>query len=134
MPHRLQSVLDRYRVALACILIEALGQALIWLAPGATLALIGISLTGLGYSLVYPALGVEAIRRAPPEARGLALGTYTAFFDLTMGIATPVLGAIANKAGFHAVFLVSALAALCSMPIAWWLITAPAREFRVEHA
>ena len=53
------------KVALVCILIEAVGQALIWSASSSLAALCGVALTGLGYSLVYPGFGVEAIRRAP---------------------------------------------------------------------
>lgn len=121
------------RVALSCVLIEGIGQAMLWLASGPTMALIGVTLTGLGYSLVYPALGVEAIRRAPPEAHGLALGTYTAFYDLTMGIGTPVLGYIATKAGLHAVFLVSGLSVFCSLPVAWWLMTTPTLPLRANQ-
>jgi Carboxymuconolactone decarboxylase family len=44
------------RVALVCVLIEAAGQALIWLAPWSALALFGAAVTGFGYSLVYPGL------------------------------------------------------------------------------
>lgn len=121
------------RVALLCVMLEGLGLLLLWLAPGPELALAGVTLTGLGYSLVYPALGVEAIRRSPPEAHGLAMGTYTAFYDLTMGIGTPVLGFIANRAGLHAVFLISALSAFCSAPIAWWLMTTPIRPLRTDQ-
>jgi hypothetical protein len=47
------------------------------------LALAGAVLTGFGYSLVYASFGVEAIRRAPPQSQGLAMGAYTAFLDLT---------------------------------------------------
>jgi predicted MFS family arabinose efflux permease len=43
------------KVALVCVLIEAAGQALIWLAPLPALALLGAAVTGFGYSLVYPA-------------------------------------------------------------------------------
>jgi len=121
------------RVALTCVMLEGLGLGLLWLAPGPSLALAGVTLTGLGYSLVYPALGVEAIRRSPPEAHGLAMGTYTAFYDLTMGIGTPLLGYIANRAGLQAVFLISALSAFCSAPVAWWLMTTPTRPLRVDH-
>jgi MFS family permease len=109
------------RVALVCLLIEAAGQALIWLAPSSTLALVGAALTGLGYSLVYPGFGVEAILRAPPESRGLAMGAYTACLDLSLGIGGPVLGLIASGAGLGAVFLASTLVVLCSLPIALWL-------------
>jgi MFS family permease len=93
------------KVALVSVLVEAAGQALIWLAPNATVALAGAVLTGVGYSLVYPGLGIEAVHRVPPESRGLAMGAYTAFLDLALGIATPVLGLIAGGAGLGAVFL-----------------------------
>ena len=58
------------RVALACALVEAAGLALIWLAPGRVPAAVGAGLAGFGYSLVYPGLGVEAIRRARRRAAG----------------------------------------------------------------
>ena len=80
------------RVALVCVLIEAAGQALIWLAPWSTLALFGAAVTGFGYSLVYPGFGVEAVHRAPSQSRGLAMGAYTAFLDLALGFANPALG------------------------------------------
>ena len=112
---------DRFggaKVALISVLVEAVGLGLIELAPGLTLALIGAALTGLGYSLVYPGLGVEAVRRVPADSRGLAMGAYTAFLDVALGFGTPALGLLANIAGLSAVFLASAVAALCAVPIA----------------
>jgi len=106
------------RVATVSIVIEAAGLALIWLAPSAGIAFAGAALTGLGYALVYPGLGVEAVRRVPPQSRGLAMGTYTAFFDLGLGIANPTLGLIANTAGLQAVFLVSAFVVLGAAAVA----------------
>jgi len=67
------------KVALVCVFIEAAGLALIWFASNPVLAAAGAALTGFGYSLVYPGLGVEAVRRAPPQNRGLAMGAYTVF-------------------------------------------------------
>jgi MFS family permease len=120
------------KVALVCVLIEAAGQAMIWLAPSLTLALAGITLTGLGYSLVYPAFGVEAVRRAPPQSHGLAMGAYTAFLDLSLGLASPALGLIASVAGINTVFLASTLAALCTAPIALCLIHTPSFQRRCQ--
>ena len=102
------------KVALVCVMIEAAGQALIWLAPSPTLAFVGAALTGFGYSLIYPGFGVEAVRRAPPENRGLVTGAYTACLDLALGIASPALGLVAGGAGLSALFLTSALAVLCA--------------------
>jgi hypothetical protein len=45
--------------------------------------------TGFGYSLVYPGFDVEAVHRAPPQSRGLAMGAYTAFLDLAPGLVNP---------------------------------------------
>jgi MFS family permease len=114
------------KVALVCALIEAAGQALIWLAPRPELALAGCVLAGFGYSLVYPGLGVEAVRRVPPQNRGLAMGAYTAFLDLALGLGSPALGLIAGGAGLGTVFLASAMAALCGGAIAARLVHAPA--------
>ena len=106
------------KVALFSVLVEAAGLALIWAAPSAEVAFAGAVLTGLGYALVYPGLGVEAVRRVPPQSRGLAMGAYTAFFDLGIAVASPALGLVATGAGLKAVFLVSAMLVLCAAAIA----------------
>lgn len=96
------------RVALFCMLIEAVGLMLIWHASDSFAALVAVTITGIGYSLVYPGLGVEAIRLAPPQSRGAAMGTFTAFLDLSLGLASPLLGLIADASGLSVIFLVSA--------------------------
>lgn len=57
------------RVALVCVLIEAVGLALIWFALDRASAAAGAALAGFGYSLVYPGLGAEAVHRAPSQSR-----------------------------------------------------------------
>lgn len=112
---------DRFggaKVALICALIEAAGLALIAVAPWLALALTGAALAGLGYSLVYPGLGVEAARLMPTESRGLAMGAYTAFLDVALGFGTPALGLLGDHAGLGAVFGASMLAALGAAAIA----------------
>jgi MFS family permease len=113
------------RVALVCVLIETVGLAMIWLAPMPLLVFIGSAVTGLGYSLVYPGFGVEAVRRAPPESRGLAMGAFTAFLDLSLGLANPALGLVAGRTGLASVFLVSTVVVLCAAVIAVRLLRAP---------
>src|SRR5205807_266120 len=110
------------KVALVCVFIEAAGLALIWLASNPVLAAVGAALTGFGYSLVYPGLGVEAVRRAPPESRGLAMGAYTVFLDVALGFGSPALGLVAGRTGLGSVFLASAILVLCAAVIAAWLL------------
>src|SRR3979490_1013586 len=110
------------KIALIFVLIEAAGQGCVWLASSSAIAVSGGGLTGCGYLLVYPGFGVEAVRRAPPQSRGLAMGAYTAFLDLTLGLASPALGLIGSVAGIGAVFLTSAVVVLCAVGIAIWLL------------
>jgi len=112
------------KVALVSVLIEAAGQALIWLAPWSALALVGAALTGFGYALAYPGFGVEAVRRAPAQSRGLAMGAYTAFLDVALAVASPGLGLIAGATDLSTVFLASTLVVLCAAAIAVRLLYA----------
>lgn len=106
------------RVAMGCMLIEAIGLIVIWRASDVPIALAGVALSGLGYSLVYPGLGVEAVRGAPPQSRGAAMGTYTAFLDLSLGVASPALGLVAEAFSLSAVFLVSAVVVFVTIGVA----------------
>jgi MFS family permease len=115
---------DAAKVALVSVLIEATGLVLIWRAGGIAVAVGGAVLTGLGYSLVYPALGVQAVRGAPAASRGLAMGAYTAFLDLTLGVGTPLLGLLASVAGLPCVFLASGAVVACSAVVAVSLLQA----------
>ena len=122
---------DRFggaRVALACAIVEAAGQALMWLAPSSLIATVGAALTGFGYALVYPSLGVEAIRRAPAQSRGLASGAYTACLDVALGIGNPVFGGVASAAGLASVFGVGALLVLGAAVIALMLTLATPKK------
>jgi MFS family permease len=113
------------KVALVCLFVEAAGLTLIWLAPVQWVAAAGAALTGFGYSLVYPGFGVEAVRRAPPDSRGVAMGAYTVFLDVALGFGSPALGLIAGWAGFGAVFLASAVFVIVAVGLAVLLIRKP---------
>ena len=111
------------RVAFACVLVEAAGLFLIWVAPSMAVALAGVALSSFGYSLVYPGLGVEAIRDAPSQSRGVTMGAYTAFLDLSLGVSSPVLGLIASSRGMNSVYLASGIVALLAgaLTLRLWL-------------
>lgn len=106
------------RVALVCVLIEACGQLLIWRADDATLVYLGAALTGFGYSLAFPAFGVEAVRRAPPHTRSLAMGAYVAFLDIALAVTSPLAGALAAHRGVASVYLAGAIAVALAMLVA----------------
>jgi MFS family permease len=101
-----------YRVALWSLVVEAIGQALVWFAPYEIVALAGSLVTGLGCALVFPALGVEALKRVLPANRGSAMGAFVAFLDIAYGISGPAAGVIAGQFGYAAVYLFGAASAL----------------------
>jgi MFS family permease len=101
-----------YRVALWSLAVEAVGQVMLWQAPGEAAALAGALVTGLGCALVFPALGVEALKRVPPANRGSAMGAFVAFLDIAYGLAGPAAGIVAGRFGYAAVYLLGAGCAL----------------------
>lgn len=111
------------RVALVCVVIEAAGQLLIWGADSAPMALLGAALTGFGYSLVFPAFGVEAVRRAPPQTRSLAMGAYVAFLDIALGITSPLAGVLAGHWGIGWVFFGGAVSVAMALVVALRLLS-----------
>jgi MFS family permease len=121
----LPDLLGGARVAAVAVAVEALGQLLIWGAPGALLACVGAALTGAGYALAFQGFGVESVRRAPPQSRGAAMGGYVVFQDFSMALAGPLGGWLAVHSGLGAVFLAGAAAALASAALAVWMVRTP---------
>ncbi|KRR12304.1 hypothetical protein CQ12_39795 [Bradyrhizobium jicamae] len=69
--------------------IEACGQASLLTATGPVAQLPGTFLTGLGYSLIFPILGMAVLRRLAPDSHDRTIGGYSAFQDLAIGIVLP---------------------------------------------
>ena len=109
-----------YRVALWSLVVEAIGQAMLGFAPNEVIALTGALVTGLGCALVFPALGVEALKRVLPSNRGSAMGAFVAFLDIAYGLAGPAAGLVAGQFGYAAVY---ALGTACALLGAVLIIT-----------
>ena len=109
---KLPDKIGGYRVVLWSLVIEALGQALVWGAPDEVVALAGALVTGLDCALIFPALGVEALKRLLPANRGSAMGAFVAFLDVAYGFAGPAAGLIAGQFGYAAVYLFGGACAL----------------------
>ncbi|MGH8158558.1 MAG: arabinose transporter [Rhodanobacter sp.] len=101
-----------YRVAVCSLVVEALGQVLLWQAPTEIVALMGALVTGLGCALVFPALGVQALKRVLPANRGSAMGAFVAFLDIAYGVSGPIAGFVASQFGYAQVYLFGGACAL----------------------
>jgi MFS family permease len=99
-------------VAIVSLVLQAMGQFVLWRAGAPAIALLGSGLTGFGFSLVFPAIGVEAVGRVPSANRGSALGLYSMFLDVSLGITGPAAGLIASWYSEATPFLFGAIATL----------------------
>jgi len=126
--------IDKYggmKIAICCIGLETIGLLIIWLAYVPHVALIGAGVTGLGFSLVFPALGVEAVKAVPSSNKGAALGGYGLFLDISLGLTGPLVGAVASHFGMMYIFLFSTLMVFTGFVLALIINT---RKKQVEVA
>jgi MFS family permease len=106
-----------FPVAIACLSVESVGVLLLWSAGSPWMASCGAALTGFGFSLVFPALGVEAVKRVPMHNRGTALGVFTGFSDVSFFLVGPVVGVVIGAWGYSSAFLFALACVLGSLGI-----------------
>ncbi|HEX8098683.1 MAG TPA: MFS transporter [Actinomycetota bacterium] len=80
----------------------------LWGTPAGLFA--GTASFAVGVALLYPGLMTMVVHSAPVEERGSVIGTFTAFFDLSFGIAALTLGGVASLFGYRGAFLAAAAA------------------------
>lgn len=66
--------------------------------------LLGTLLFAVGASLLYPALLLLALGGAPEAERASVVGTFSSFFDLSQGVGSLFVGAVAAGAGYRGAF------------------------------
>lgn len=123
-----------FPVAIACLSVESLGLFLLWQSVSPWMAMIGAGFGGFGFSLVFPAIGVEAVKRVPENNRGTALGVYTAFSDVSFFLTGPIAGAVIGMWGYGSVFLFALISVLIALGIVLALTHAGRVELRREAA
>jgi MFS family permease len=124
---RLPDVIGARRTAVGAAAFEALGLATIALSGSLAVAIAGAVIMGAGFSVLFPSLALIAVNRAGDARRGATLGTFTAFFDIGMGVGGLVAGTAAALAGYPAVFWVAAGAATLGGALAASARSAPTR-------
>jgi MFS family permease len=106
-----------FPMAIASLSVVAVGMFLLWQSLHPSMAITGAFFAGFGFSLVFPSIGVEAVKRVDEPNRGTALGVYTAFSDVSFFLVGPVAGAIIGAFGYASVFLFALVSVLVSLGI-----------------
>jgi MFS family permease len=106
-----------FPVAIVCLAVESVGVALLWQAHSPWTALAAAAITGFGFSLVFPAVGVEAVRNVPTQTRGTALAVFTGFADVSFFLVGPAAGAVIGWWGYASAFLFAFICVLVALGI-----------------
>jgi MFS family permease len=106
------------RCAAGAAAIEVVGLALIALATSLPVALAGAVGMGAAFALIYPSLSLVVVDSVPESRRGAALGTFTAFFDIGMGVGGPLAGLAVSVGGYSAAFWLASACALGTLAVA----------------
>lgn len=111
--------------AIAMLLAVHLGLA--WAVPSLALLVVWLLLFFTAFNLLEACLPSMVSRRAPPDAKGLALGVYNTTQAIGLFVGGAVGGVLAKHGGPIAVFVVGALAMLAWLVIAWRMQELPAK-------
>jgi MFS family permease len=83
----------------------AAGLALLSLTPGPVASMAGAILLGFGFAFPWASIASTVLRRTPSHQRGSTVGVLSAFVDLFVGSGSFAAGAVADRFGYSAAFL-----------------------------
>ncbi|WP_353613820.1 MFS transporter [Mangrovibacter phragmitis] len=115
-------------VAMCCLSIEIVGLVLVGFSMSPWVANMGALLAGAGFSLVFPSLGVVAVKAVPQPNQGSALATYTVFMDMSLGITGPLAGLVMAWAGVPAIYFGAAGLSGIGLLLTWRMKNRPALQ------
>jgi DHA1 family inner membrane transport protein len=104
----------RRRVLLTGLALIALGNAVLALSPGLSVAHLGRVLSALGGALYTPIAASVAVATAPPERRARALALVFAGMTIAQVLGIPLGSLLATGLSWRAVFAAVAVAALAA--------------------
>lgn len=119
---------DRMRPAITYhggLVAMALGLGLLAAAPQPALAVTAAAMLGFGFSFPWSAIATTVLREVPSGERGSAVSVLSAFVDLFVGVSSFIAGAVANRFGYRAVFLVAMASVIAAAVAGRWVFAAP---------
>jgi MFS family permease len=76
---------------------------------------VGTVVLAVGMSLLYPALMVAVMKATPDSERSHAVGTFTLFLDISMGLGAALVGVVVSLSGERSGFVVAGLCAAAGL-------------------
>lgn len=130
---RALDLMGPHRVSVPGFTIFAIGLAGLALLPyvgveTATAVLIATGIAGgAGHGSLFPVLSALAIARAPASMQGAVVSLHTAALDLGAVLGTPLCGAVADRAGYPAMYVMMGICCWAGLIL---MVTDPIRGRR----
>ena len=112
---RLSDIFGRTAVMVPGLLLAAAAMWLLAISSSVPLLFVVAALYGLGFGTAYPALMALLADRVEVGQRGAGMATFTAAFDLGIGIGSIFWGLVVQFTGFGIMFFASGLAPAASV-------------------
>jgi MFS family permease len=130
--------IGRTQVLAPAIGMLVIGYACLALPPSLPSLVAAALCLGSGGSLMYPTLIALVVDRAPPDERGLAMGTISGAWDVGIVIGSAVVGLVIEKVGYGAGFATGAAGAAAGLTAFLVMehrrVVRPGRENRAHAA
>lgn len=120
-------------VAMVSLTLEGIAFIVLTMFDDQLATLIGVGLTAGGFSLVFPALGTEAVKTGGPQNSGTLLAAYSIFTDLTVFIVGPVMGSIKDEYSWKVMFGVIACLSFAGILLTLLLLKLPKPEYHSQN-
>ena len=114
---RLGDRLGYRRLFLPCLVMMALGLAVLPMATTALHLVISAALFAMGFGSSYPVFAAYVMQDVGETRRGAAFGAILAVFDTGIGAGSTMTGWLSGRAGFPAAFTVAAVLASLALPV-----------------
>jgi MFS family permease len=88
----------------------ALGLIVIGFGPAPVIAISAGALLGFGFSFPWSSVAATVLKRTPERERGSTVSVLSAFYDLFVGLSSFAAGAVSNRFGYPAAFVMAAAA------------------------
>jgi MFS family permease len=111
--------LGAHRVSVPAFAVFAAGLIGLAFLPAAGLMVACGIACGAGHGTLFPVLNALATHRVPAGMQGTAVSLQTAAVDLGAVVGTPICGALAEVAGYPAMFWTMALACVAGSWLVW---------------
>lgn len=106
----------------------AVGLSILAPGPRPAMALVGAGILGFGFSFPWSSILATVLKRVHPGSRGSAVGVLSAFYDLFVGTSSFAAGAVANRWGYSAAFVMAVIALGGAAVFGKFVFAAPTQE------